>query len=413
MNEKKKIIWTIKIPQFTSQELLFFCSYSVFLFFGILSMSFYYKYFSGMLHRLIVLECIVLLVTKEFVAIFNGYKYTLKNLIVGAICLVLALFAFRVSDGMLQQSVVWLFLFVFSARDISFEKIARVSVLISAFALLFIVLSAYSGIIQNYVLVSSNRVRTYMGFRYALHASAIFFNIIVLEVYLKKNKITIIELVLLAAINLDIYIITDARLSSYLGFAFLIVTLIMKYYPQIMEKRKVLCFLGIFVFVICYLISLYVVINYDNSVNWQNALNKFLGQRLYYGHKSLEQYGTSLFGKKITWIGYGLDEYGRSSVGTFTNAYFYVDCLYIILLQRYGIIFTTLLLEILTYTMYLIYRQKNYYLFIILAFMAFHCMIDDLLLYLYFNTFWFAIAHVITKRSNSLGKNNFGWSKKN
>lgn len=404
MNGRKKIIWTIRIPQLTLQELFFFCSYSVFLFFGILSMSFYYKYFNGTLHKLIILLCILLLVIKEFITIFNGYKHTLKNLIVGAICTVLALFAFRVSDGILQQSVVWLFVFVFSARNISFEKIARVSVLISAFALLLIVFSAYLGLIQNYVLISSNRIRRYMGFRYALHASAIFFNIIALEVYLKKNKITIIELVLLTVINLSIYIITDARLSSYLGFAFLIVALVMKYCPQIIEKRKLLCFLGVFIFIICCTISLYIVINYDSSVNWQSALNTLLGKRLYYGHKSLEQYGVSLLGKKIAWIGYGLDAYGKSSVGTITNIYFYVDCLYIILVQRYGIIFTMLLLGVLTYTMYLIYRQENYYLFIILIFMALHCMIDDLLLYLYFNTFWFAIAHVITKKGNSLGK---------
>jgi len=109
-----------------------------------------------------------------------------------------------------------------------------------------------------------------------------------------------------------------------------------------------------------------------------------------------------VLGQKISWVGNGLNAYGQKNV----NMYTYVDCLYIQILQRYGIVFTSCWLIILTATIYRCYRTKDYHLMIILTLIAGHCIIDDLTLYIYFNTFWFAIGVLLVKtvEANAVAK---------
>ena len=114
-------------------------------------------------------------------------------------------------------------------------------------------------------------------------------------------------------------------------------------------------------------------------------LNAFLSNRLRHGQNSFMMYGVSLFGLgNIEWVGAGLDVYGRQS----TETYFYVDNLYIQVLQRYGIIFMAIFLALTTALMIQCYKKKENLLVILLAIIAFHGLIDDGIMYLQMNTFW-------------------------
>ena len=103
-------------------------------------------------------------------------------------------------------------------------------------------------------------------------------------------------------------------------------------------------------------------------------------------------YGVSLFGSgNIEWVGAGLDAYGNQS----TETYFYVDNLYIQVLQRYGIIFMIIFLTLTTALMIQCYRKNENILVILLAIIAVHGLIDDLIMYLQMNTFWILFGPVI------------------
>ena len=85
-------------------------------------------------------------------------------------------------DGAFTTAVV--LLFFYSARNISFDRIAKVSVILTCALLAIIVASAKMGIIENYVMDKMTiRPREFLGFKYALFPSAFLSNIVLLELY--------------------------------------------------------------------------------------------------------------------------------------------------------------------------------------------------------------------------------------
>jgi len=152
----------------------------------------------------------------------------------------------------------------------------------------------------------------------------------------------------------------------------------------------------VFSYLICSGFFYGLTVTFSRNVLWMKNLNDFLGNRLNLGQYSLLEYGISAWGKQIAWVGNGLDVYGNRATGS----YLWVDCLYVQVLQRYGVIFLIIFLLVMTITMWVCYQKKNYMLLILLSLIAVHCMIDDLQLYLHYNTFWFAIGSLLLGRSN-------------
>ena len=145
-----------------------------------------------------------------------------------------------------------------------------------------------------------------------------------------------------------------------------------------------------FSFVILAGLCIWATFAYNEKTAWMRSLDSLLNHRLYYGRQSLDLYGVSLFGQKIEWVGAGLDQNGQMISGR----YLYVDCFYVMILQRYGILFTVLLLAALTLTAAVAVRRGDRYLLLVLFFMALHCVLDDLFLYPFYNSLWFAMAWV-------------------
>ena len=128
-------------------------------------------------------------------------------------------------------------------------------------------------------------------------------------------------------------------------------------------------------------------INYNSDIDWLKRLNEIFNNRLAFAHKSLKIYGTSLIGKNnMEWVGNGLDSSGKK----ITGSYLWVDNLYISNLQKFGILVALVIIVLLTITLIKALKIKDYYLMYILTFIAGRYMIDDLFLYLHYNTFWFA-----------------------
>ena len=78
-----------------------------------------------------------------------------------------------------------------------------------------------------------------------------------------------------------------------------------------------------------------------------------------------------------------------------TETYLWVDNFYISIIQRFGILVSIVIILLLTFTLFKCWKVKNYYLMLILTLIAGHCMIDDLFLYLNYNTFWFVIGSTL------------------
>lgn len=371
---------TLKVPKFNTTELLFAVSLSLYLFVGILSTTFYYKYFVGTIHKGLLLLCILLLLMKEVL------NHQVKKAELFFVCLCGLMCGILFFSLGVMNDLICLFFFVYSARDVNFKKMCGIALWVSMFTLFFVILSAKTGLISNYIGSRTNGIeREYLGFLYALFPSTIVFNCITLYLY-KNNKYKIKDIVFLVGISFYVFQKTNSRLTFFIGILLIIVLLLEKKIKFILDN-KVIKLLMISSFILCAFFSIYLTLIYSPGEKVLSAINAFLGNRLSIGQTSILRYGFSILGNpSIEWIGNGLTFDGKKAVGS----YLWVDCLYLQLFQRYGIVFLVAVLLLLTLLSIGAEKMNDNKMLIILVFIAFHCMIDDLSMYLFYNTFWLA-----------------------
>ena len=373
------------------KEKAFFFALILYLVTAFLSTSFYASYVFGGA-RIARLVCVFLLVVGEL----SDFEFSKDTLLKTAICIFLYGIA-AYHDGALSDPAL-VFVFVFCGRNISFDKIAKVCLFTSSFLLGFIIISSYVGIIRNYVENYDGRYREYLGFLYSLYPAAHMSNITSLTIYLKRKSIDWKAVSILLLANIWIFAKTNSRLSFGLSILTICLALVFQYVPELLKNNKMLQIGMKFSFVIFACVSLVCTLLYTENNIILQRFNTFLGNRLYFGKRSLFQFGVSFFGKSnIEWVGNGLDKNGIVPFGESL----YVDNLYIQVIQKFGIIFVVLVLILLTIAMIKIVEQKKYILAFIFTMIAIHCIIDDLFLAIFYNPFWIAAGAILMSEENS------------
>ena len=379
----------IKFKSIDSEKIFCF-SYSIYLIFSLFSKTFLFQYYNVNVYRLIKVSYIALLFYIEY----RDKKFN-KNRIIGIILCLLLYLNTSYIGGVLSDSLSILILC--SSRHAKFDKIAKITVIIEVFVLSLTIVLAKIGIIENYINYEY-RVREYLGFLYALFPSMILFNITCLVIYLNREKNIkkiIYKVILLFVANVFVYKLTNSRLSFACSIFLLICFCLFKTIPNLLEKIsnwKIYKVLSSYSFIICCILSILIMLVYNPEVTWTNKLSEILGNRIYLMRTSFDRYGFKLFGiKDIAWVGSGLNKYGKLNLGE----YLYVDNLYINILQKFGLFFLIVMLILITVTLLKCHDEKKYLIIFILFLISLRCLIDDLQLHLYYNTFLFIIPKML------------------
>ena len=372
-------------------ELLALVALGISLTVSILNVTFYARYIPGTVYKLAIAFSIFLLFVKEM---FKR-KYDYRALI-GLFATILIYFIVGEMTALGSEVPVSI-LFIYALRDVPFKKVAQTSLVVSTCLLFFIIVSAKVGIITNYIEVSESRVRSYLGFRYALFPSMLLMDIVAIVFYLKQNKIQYWKWLLLSLSVYWVYDQTDSRLTFFSSCILLACSLLMKWFPELLSKLGYVFKAFKLTFIVNAIISFWVSFTYLNSgYSFINDLlfkvNHMLGGRLYLANKSLNLYGFGLLGRPVEWYGNGLTVEGVRNYQTY---YLYVDNLYVQVLQRFGLLILGLMLSVLTLTLSKIIKKRQWVLALILILMSFHSMIDDLNFYLHNNIFWILVGALI------------------
>lgn len=371
-------------------EILALIALVIFLVVSIIDVTFYVKFLPRVTYKILIAISLILLVVKEL----YKRKYDYRT-IIGLFVTVLIYLLIAKMSSLTSNIAIGIF-FIYGLRDIPFKSVAKTSLVISVCLLLFVIISSKLGIIPSYLEVSGTRLRSYLGFRYALFPSIILMDIVAIIFYLKQNRLRIWQWFLLVLSVYWVYDQTDSRLTFYSSCILLICNLSIKLFPNALSKLEHV--LNVFkpTFIINALVSFWVAFTYLNSSNFFvndlfYKLNNMLGGRIYLANKSLQLFGFGWFGRPVEWYGNGLTVEGVRNYQT----YLYVDNLYIQILQKYGLLILALMVLLLTLTLFKVIQKRQWVLALILILMSCHSMIDDLNLYLHYNIFWILLGSLI------------------
>ncbi len=374
--------------QTNSNDALYMLSLGIYILYCGLLTSFYAIYISNdALYKAIVVICMTLLVIKELSAHLNS-----KTIIVIGFFLIISLLVLKNGEGLGQKSLFFSIIYIICARDISIRKIYSLSAIIIAFLLIVVVISSRLGLISNFTNVRGDGTfRNPLGFRWVLFAPTFYFEFVCLLVLLKRKEMNVVILLLLGLIGWWFYKETDSRMCFVMTIAVILFALADKCRSCLGIKVSTIVRIAFGALVISYvfffIFGLVITVKYNPDNELFSKLNNMLSDRLHLGQSSIEKYGVSMFGTRgIEWTGHGRDMYGNELL----LDYNYVDCGYIVLLQRYGIVFSLFWILINSITIAKAFKIGDYYLVTVMALIAAHLLIDDLQLSLHYNVFWLA-----------------------
>lgn len=370
------------------EDFLFYVSFTIFLVFSCISNTFILQFIPNFVYKSVLFGSVSLILFREIYL----NKYSFRSLI-GSVFFALISFNMMTVTSKLNIFAIYV-IFIFCLRNVEFDKIVRLTFIICSLFLCITIVASKLGIIDDYILVSyDGRIRHFLGYRYTLFAPTAFMNIISIWLYLRRERASFFSWIIIFMCNYWLYKQTDSRLTFYSSLLLILLGVLLKIYPNFLDKFKVILYPFIYIYIMCVLLSSFLVNEFKNPSNILLKINTFLGNRILYARRSLNYFGYKLFGQDIEWHGNGLDQFGNKT----NHIYLYVDNFYIQVLQRYGLIFLIIFSLIMTLLLYNIYKKEKFLLFTILVLLALHALIDDLILYPQFNIFWITVGCIINK----------------
>ena len=250
--------------------------------------------------------------------------------------------------------MIWCILFIVAAIGVDADRICMISFLTRCVMIFGTMALSKMGIIQDYIFSATTRARHGLGFDWATTGPILFFFLTLLYIYLRREQLSLLELVFIEVGHLYFYKQTDTRMTFYLGtlsvMIFAVSVLVKEKWRLTKKLGYLVCFAPIFVGILA--ILLHVLYNSNNGL-WAK-LNNVMSGRLLLGYNAYHTFGLTLFGQEITWVGFGIDE---SGIG-----YNYVDCSYLQYMLEFGVIFIAFVLAIYTLIIYRAVKHEEYYL---------------------------------------------------
>ena len=298
----------------------------------------------------------------------NNYKYYLL-IVVAVLTLFLSLILTFIYTG--NKKYIMIFLILISSYGTSFFKITKRLEKLQILCTTILVLFSMFGFVDNYVIYREDGLaRNSLGFGYVTNLSQMIMCAIILHLFNLKFYEKKINLLYLQLVNICIYFITNSKTEFIIVELVLLSTCIynieyLKKYCIAYGKKILSVFCKIFWALP--IISLVLVVTYtSNPVS--GYIDKVLANRIKYPYSVIEEYGFSIFGKDIEFIGNGIKD-RQKYPNKQSN---YVDNEYLQCLFTNGVIFFILEILILSIYLYLLKKNKEYKsLFLSMIFLTF------------------------------------------
>ena len=199
------------------------------------------------------------------------------------------------------RSLIDALVFMYGARDLLFEVIARfLFVEISILIFVIFILSGLGVIID--VVYQGDDLR---GDRHALglsHPNSPACYVLVLSLtwsYIRSERFGWIDAIGCSAAMLVIFHFTNSRSALIVLVLFLALALCFKYGPERIRKPRVLLVMGISALVLIAALGIVLCAVFSPDIAWMRRLDSLVSGRLSLGHTALVEYGVAPFGQRV------------------------------------------------------------------------------------------------------------------
>lgn len=335
----------------------------------------------------VYLICKVLPVLLVGVKILWFDRYTRRGfLIIAAVVLDTVLI---IAASGYMEPFLWVMM-VIGAKNVPWRKILQIYIVVSLSIVLLAFCASLLNVIENLQYIRDDEfqlVRNSFGAIYTTDFASHIFTLLLASFYLLKEKLKTWHIVAGAVIAALIYLFCLTRLDV----GCMLLTLVIFGIINFRKKRKsyrVRYETGSFQKRIVWFMPLAAALMFAASAVYSSGISLFvkldgiMSGRLALGHKGLVKYGVSLFGQQIDMVGNG-------GVTEQVKNYFFVDCSYLYVFLRYGLIFLVVVLGI--YVMCCKKYRKDPYFLAAIVLVAINCMIAHHLIELAYNPFALAL----------------------
>ena len=295
--------------------------------------------------------------------------------------------------------LIQILLMIYGARDISFRRICKVS-LVTCLVLWLIPVLTYSvGYNELERSEINGRVREYLNFVFVTFGAINFMNILFCSFYVftepdragknggiaQRKTVPWPLIILMTAVTIWLYMVTDTSLPFAICMLFIALYVIIVKFRIPFIRNNALCrILAATFFPLTAYVTYYVAKIYNPKVKWMSKLNSFAHKRVALSNQGLVTYGVHLWGTQIK-------ENTDSTKGT----YFYLDSAYIKCMIYYGLIVFMMILLFYTVMLYASVLENDRTLAIWLICIALYSMFNNLLLLPAENTTLFGIWYAL------------------
>lgn len=377
--EKKYQEWT---SDFHNGEILFFIGYILILFRGMWLSTMFPQ------SRILSLLCVPVaaLVVGLKIILFDHYpiKQFLALLAVLIVTMLSCYFSHTINP-------FFMILLVLGSKNIEFEKILKVYLVIVGAVLALAFLASLVGVIENLRYVRSNgRIRNSFGIIFPTDFAAHVFYYLTVLFYLNRDKLKPVHYILTMGLAGLLYYYCDTRLDS-ISILFLVLVFwvgsVVEHSFWVSRNAKVVWRnfwqkIGVYSVLIASAVSIGTALMYNEGSSFWQAVDKLITGRLYLGQKAYKEYGIRLIGQEIDMVGAG------GTVESVKN-YNFVDCSYVHVLLVNGILFFVILMVL--YVWCCRVRKHDIYFLCCIDVIAVNCMIAHHILQVEYNVWLLAV----------------------
>ena len=206
------------------------------------------------------------------------------------------------------------------------------------------------------------------------------FFILVAYLFIRGRRVTLIEAAAFAVVVIWFWKRTNAENNMYCAMAALAVVVLMKISTWLKLKWNrgagVLAYLAAASFIICGIVMIALVANYDgNSANWVQ-LDRTLHARLHSPHNVFVKYPPNLWGSEFVVVGCGYDPSIQLGESLAKYGYTYIDSSYPQILVMHGYVIYAMIIGAMTGAAWRYAQRKDLYRVLLLAVIAVDCMAE-------------------------------------